>query len=533
MSTTSDRTPKTVKINQRHGWQRIFGGTRTRILVWYFLLTACTTLVSILATREIFCASLRTKAEESLVREVERFQLLVNQQKRNSNQFNRNDIATLFDQFLASYVPTTNESVFALLDGQLYKSSPTSLPNLLVQNPNLVKELAQLNQTKHTRLVTPNGPIRYMAEPIATSTGTRGVLVAVYDSTPKYQTNQETIVLLIQVTMVVLVLFSWLAWITAGRVLSPLRLLTQTARSITESDMTQRIPVQGADEIAELSITFNEMLDRLQLAFASQQEFLKDASHELRTPITVIQGHLELLNYHPERQQEAIALVMDELEGMNRLVNDLLVLAKAERPDFLRLKPEELDWLTEELYFKARALANRDWRLESKGLSPVVVDRQRFTQAVMNLVQNAIRHTKEGDTITLGSSVRDGYAYFWVRDTGEGIAPEDRERIFERFVRATHQDDSSEGVGLGLAIVKAIAQAHSGWVELSSHLGVGSTFILVIPLVSPQDVAADEPDSHRRRQPSYHRLFGSRTTNSWVHYIGGKEWSRSRSDGEQ
>jgi len=130
-----------------------------------------------------------------------------------------------------------------------------------------------------------------------------------------------------------------------------------------------------------------------------------------------------MLKYHPDRQQETIALVMDELNRMSRLVNDLLLLAKAERADFLNPKLEELDWLTEELYLKARALESRDWRLESKGLSPIVVDRQRLTQAVMNLVQNAVRHTHNGDTITLGSSVRDECAYIWVR---EGIAPEDQ-----------------------------------------------------------------------------------------------------------
>lgn len=109
-------------------------------------------------------------------------------------------------------------------------------------------------------------------------------------------------------TIVVLILFTLLAWVTTGRILSPLRLLTKTAQSITESDMAQRISVKGADEIAELTLTFNEMLDRLQFAFDSQQTFLKDVSHELRTPITVIQGHLEMLKYQPEKQGETIAL---------------------------------------------------------------------------------------------------------------------------------------------------------------------------------------------------------------------------------
>jgi len=113
--------------------------------------------------------------------------------------------------------------------------------------------------------------------------GDRGTIVAIHDATADYQAGTSAIVLVIQV-MGRLVIFSLLAWVTAGRVLSPLRLLTKTAQSITESDMTRRIPVKGSDEIAELTTTFNEMLARLQFVFDSQREFLKDASHELRTP---------------------------------------------------------------------------------------------------------------------------------------------------------------------------------------------------------------------------------------------------------
>ena len=518
---TSSTCPQTIArtyLNQLRGWHRAFSGIRPRILVWYCLLTTCATLASILVTRQIFCDRLERRAEDSLVQEVRRFQHLVNQQ--DLEQPEGDEVVVLFNQFLSSYVPRRNEFVFTLLGGQLYKSSQTSTSDFLEKNPNLLKEWGWLNEQERGKVGTSKGDIFYVAQPIKSGGVTRGVLIAVHDSTADYQTGTDAIALVIQVTIVVLVLFSLLAWVTAGRVLSPLRSVTETARSISESDMTQRLTVQGNDEIAELTMTFNEMLDRLQFAFTSQQEFLKDATHELRTPITVIQGHLELLSYNPQKQQETIALVIDELDRMNRLVNDLLLLAKAERPDFLNSKPEELDWLTEELYFKAKAIANRDWRLESKGLSPVVVDRQRLTQAVMNLVQNAVRHTQEGDTITLGSTIRDGYVYFWVRDTGEGIAPEDQKRIFERFVRATKDDFYREGAGLGLSIVEAIAQAHSGWVELSSSLGFGSTFTIVLPLLSAQEDAVDEPDSHRRRQSPHYRLSGNRIAGSRIHYSG-------------
>jgi signal transduction histidine kinase len=516
---TGNKKSELTKSKRKHSWRQVFKGVRFRILVWYFLLTACTTSASILVTRQIFCGLLEKRSEEALVAEVGKFNRVVEKKTVNVNQISEDKVAALFKKVLSLYVPARNEFMFTLVDGQLIGSSQTPLPEFLRHNPQLVTEWANLQNYVKREVVTQKSSIFYVASPIKIAGETKGVVVAVRDATTDYQAGTQMIILVIEVTIVVLTLFFGIAWITTGRVLAPLRRVTETARSITESDMTQRISVQGSDEIAELTLTFNEMLDRLQSAFDNQQEFLKDAGHELRTPITVIQGHLELLNYRPERQAETIKLVMDELSRMNRLVNDLLLLAKSDRPDFLNPKPEELDWLTEELYLKARAIANRDWRLESKGLSPVVVDRGRLTQAVMNLIQNAVRHTQEGNTITLGSAVRNDYAYFWVRDTGEGIAPEDRERIFERFARATNSDRYSEGegAGLGLSIVHAIAQAHNGWVELDSTLGVGSTFTMVFPIVSTSEVPQDdESNSDCRRQPPHRRVSRSRIADARI-----------------
>ena len=127
------------------------------------------------------------------------------------------------------------------------------------------------------------------------------------------------------------------AWLIAGRVLAPVRELEETARSITESDLTHRLVVKGDDELARLAATFNAMLDRVASAFRSQRQFIDDAGHELRTPITVIRGHLELLGDDPAERAEVRTIMIDELDRMSRMVNDLLLLARAERPDFLRL----------------------------------------------------------------------------------------------------------------------------------------------------------------------------------------------------
>jgi signal transduction histidine kinase len=242
--------------------------------------------------------------------------------------------------------------------------------------------------------------------------------------------------------------------------------------------------------------TFNTMLDRLEAIFKSEREFVQDTSHELRDPITICRGHLELLSDDPEEQRETIALVVDELDRMARIVGDLQVLADAEQPDFLRPELVQLALFSHDLAVKASALAPRQWRLDESGDVLFRADRHRLTEAVMNLAHNAVQHTRPGDTIAVGSALRDGEVRIWVRDTGAGIPVADRARIFERFTRGTNARRRYRGSGLGLALVKAIAEAHRGRVELESRIGEGSTFTIAIPL-GLDDGATGEPNPDR------------------------------------
>jgi signal transduction histidine kinase len=163
---------------------------------------------------------------------------------------------------------------------------------------------------------------------------------------------------------------------------------------------------------------------------------------------------------------------------MSRFVDDLLLLVKAPRPDFLRTGPVDLDLFTHDLFAKVRSLGDRDWRLDGAGIGIVDADEQRLTQALMNLAENAVAQTGPGDAIWLGSSLVGSAARLWVRDEGPGIDQADRERIFDRGERG---EGGGDGTGLGLSIVEAIADAHGGWVELDSSPGIGSTFTIVIP----------------------------------------------------
>jgi two-component system OmpR family sensor kinase len=232
------------------------------------------------------------------------------------------------------------------------------------------------------------------------------------------------------------------------------------------------------------------MLDRLERAFGAQRRLVDDAGHELKTPLTIVRGHLELLEDDPEPRRETIALVVDELDRMGRIIDDLLLLAKHEQPDFLDLATVEVGMLTDELEAKLRALSDGAWIVESRGRGVIVADRHRLTQAMVQLGQNAVRHGGDGAPIAVGSAVSNGEARFWIRDAGRGIDVGDQARIFERFRRGTGLP-RQEGAGLGLAIVKAIAEAHHGRVELKSRPGAGATFTLVVPV--------DQPDSESTR----------------------------------
>ncbi len=384
--------------------------------------------------------------------------------------------------FLARNVPSEGEAFFTFVDGRPYVSTEGAPVRAAA---GARARLGAITATSRGEVVTADGDVRYLAVPVSVGERRRGVFVVAVNLGQERREVTEAVRVAAGVALAVLLAASALAWVIAGRVLAPLRTLRATAQSITETDFTRRIEVDGTDEIAELGRTFNAMLDRLESAFASQKALVSDAGHELRTPITIIRGHLELLGDDPDERRETVALVTDELDRMARFVEDLLLLARAEQGDFLLPGPLDLDVLTDEVFAKATALAPRDWKLSSTGTGRMSADRQRLTQAVVQLAQNAVQHTGPDDRIALGSALAEGEARLWVADSGPGIPPADRDRIFDRFHRAGDGRRRSDGAGLGLAIVRAIAEAHGGRVELDSREGAGSTFTLVIPAERP------------------------------------------------
>jgi signal transduction histidine kinase len=461
-------------------WRTLMGSARLRILGWYVVLLVAATVASVLVLRHVLVRDLDEEVQSSLVQEAEELRALAGGRDPETGEPFGEDVAAIFDTFLHRNIPNEGEALFTFVDGRFYRASEP-VPHRLQRDRDLVREWTELRSTRRDALDTPAGRARYIAVPLRFGDETRGVFVVANFVAGERAEVDHAIRVATAVSVSVLVLASVGAWLVAGRVLAPVRVLTKTARSITETDFTQRIPVRGSDEIAELTTTFNGMLERLEAAFATQRAFVDDAAHELRTPITIIRGHLELMGDDPEERRETLALVQDELGRMTRMVDDLVLLAKSERPGFLEPERVDVAAFTRELHGKVFTLAGRDWRLERAAPVTVMADRQRLTQALTNLAANAAQHTDEGDTIAVGSESTRDEVRIWVRDTGAGIDPAEQERIFERFARATNGRRRSDGAGLGLAIVRAIATAHGGRVELHSRVGAGATFTVVIP----------------------------------------------------
>jgi signal transduction histidine kinase len=467
---------------------KIFASVRTRVLVGCLLLMSFSALTSIFFVRRILYERLEERIEKELQRVSGEFTKHVRETKPRLGQSSTQYPAALFEKFINREV-MRDKYYLLLVDGRVYQTSERKLTHNFHLEPARLDRLSKLtaHESEEIELCT-NSIIYYRAVPIDLPTGQKGVFISMFDATGECEEINEAMMVIIEVTLAVFAISAISAWIDTRRILQPLHLLTDKARQITDTDLRERIPVRGRDEIADLTVTFNEMLDRLQAAFNSQKEFFNHAGHELRTPLTIIRVNLEMLSDDPQERQATIALVTDELDRMSRYVNDMILLAKSEQPDFLMLETVNLSNFTKEIYTKATALGDRNWELEYIGIGNIVCDRHRLTQVIMNLSQNAVQQTKSGDRIAIGSVMKNGKARFWVRDTGPGIDPRAHQIIFDRFIRCPDARKRFEGMGLGLAIVKAIVDAHGGRIHLVSELERGSKFTVQIPIDPPQSV---------------------------------------------
>jgi two-component system, OmpR family, sensor kinase len=289
------------------------------------------------------------------------------------------------------------------------------------------------------------------------------------------------------------------AYLLARAALSPVEAVVVSARGIGAGDLSKRLPVgRPKDEVGRLTATINDLLSHLEAAFArreealvSQRRFVADASHQLRTPLTSIEGYARMLRAwgldDPETAREGAEAIHRESRHMRKLVEDLLALARGDERAPLRLGLHDLDALAAAAVAAADVAAGGRPSVRhvlAEGPVRARFDRERVEQAVAILLDNAVKYTAEWGKVAVSTARRDGGVVLEVSDTGKGIPEEDLPYVFERFYRA-EETRAARGAGLGLSIARQIAEAHGGSLSVESEAGAGSTFTLLLPRNGP------------------------------------------------
>ena len=464
------------------------------------LVVAVALAASVIALRQVLLADVDRRIDASLEQEANEFTVFLDEQERDPGESPQDFALRVLERYLRISVTDPDESMTVIEGGSVRFLTPEAPASIGAA----VDEIAASSTSEVLDVETDAGDARVLTQPVLSSEGEvlATLAIAWFPEDARGRVD-DTIADAALVAAMALALSALLAWVVAGRLLRPVGMLADTARQISETDLDRRLPVQGSDEIASLIGSFNSMVDRLQDSLSTQRRFLDDAGHELRTPITIIQGHLELAGDDATAFADSREVVLAELARMNRIVDDLLTLARAERLDFLDRHPVDLDEFTERVLDRARSLGEHDWHLDGVGVGVVEADADRLLQAMLNLVANAVRHTPAGGRISIGSRVSSARFELWVADAGEGIDPADHARIFDRFARPTETRSPGGSAGLGLSIVRAVAEAHGGDVRVDSTLGHGATFTIRIPLDGAGGAtSAPEPAEGPATRPS-------------------------------
>ncbi|MBI1911928.1 MAG: HAMP domain-containing protein [Deltaproteobacteria bacterium] len=287
------------------------------------------------------------------------------------------------------------------------------------------------------------------------------------------------------------VIASAVGWFLARKALKPVSEITNTARRIGAENLNERINIAvPQDEIGKLASTINEMIMRLEKSFRQIQQFTADASHELKTPLTILKGEMEIAlrsKDDVEFMKETLRSSLEEIDRMNYIVKNLLDLAKMDMESgALPKEIVKLDKVLADRFEQLRRLAlDSGIRMAILRSKPLIVcgDPVRLSQLLFNLMDNALKYTPKGGEVELTLDDEDGKAVFRVRDSGVGISKEDLPYIFDRFYRVDKVRSSKVGgAGLGLSICKEIAESHGGTLDVQSTLGSGSTFTARLPL---------------------------------------------------
>lgn len=399
------------------------------------------------------------------------------------------DFTTLSDYLEAvieRVTPARNEGSVAVIDGDVRFRPATVTGQNIADDEGLIADAIDKTRAADTTVTatyrSDGAMLRYIAVPVTIDgSDGEGLYIRAIDLDAELAPVTTAITTYIVAGLGVLAAIAIVGWFVAGRLLSPIRRLRETADSITLDDLSPRLAAEGNDDIADLSRTVNSMLDRLEGSVDVQRQLLDDVRHELKTPITIVRGHLEMMDPNDAADVETTREIgIAELDRMTRLVNDIDLLATVEGEAY-SMESVDLAALTSRVGELVTVIPDHSWTVSVRADGEIIADPDRLLQAWLQLADNASKYTPPGSPIEIGSALDEAGARLWVCDHGPGIPPAFRHRIFRRFDRANGKRTVG-GSGLGLAIVDAITKAHGGRCAVVDTPGGGATFVIQLPL---------------------------------------------------
>jgi two-component system, OmpR family, sensor kinase len=471
-------------------------GIQLRLVLAISAVSIGAVAASFFALHETTAANLRSRIDRELNEQYEEFQQRVLRQRGVRTPA---DLGRTSDRFLADqrYHP----------EARIFLISPRGAPPVTNQERIVGEELAESHSGGgesgeagtggivatgnglSTISTDETGKLRVLTEPITVNGLELGTFRVADPLTSVDQALSSLRTRFIAVGIGALLVSVAIAIWLANVISRPLRRMAAVASAVDSGDLSHRIDYGGDDEVGVLAESFNHMMDRLEEGFRREREFVSDASHELRSPLTVLRGRIEQL---ADRAGDPAAVsteaeeLMREVRRMERLTDDMLTLAKAERGSLLERRRIPLDDFVEDLRRDLPLLGPRNYRVESSLHGNLHADPDRLAQVLRNLVTNAVRYTSPDGRIDVSISSDDGVALFAVTDDGTGIEPHELGRIFDRFHRTDEGRGRAEGgSGLGLAIARAIVEAHGGSIAAESAPGDGATIRFSIPGYRP------------------------------------------------
>ncbi len=465
---------------------------RTRITIWYTCLLTVILLIVGGAAFELLSYSLTNEMDKVL----DKVAKVLIQRDQSELAASNTDQVTEIDQAIHHFPVFRHEDhYFHMRDSFGDIDEHRSLPS--AEKLPLSKEAYDNAMRGRSSFETVEGlgeyPVRILTMPIMESNRMVN-LVQVGMSLRRIDETRVRFLLIMAVVLPLgLVLAASGGWLLAHRALRPVDRMTDTARRISAEHLSQRVDETGTgDELDNLAKTLNQMLTHLDAAFSQIRRFSADASHELQTPLTILKGELEVVlrsTRTPEEYRATIESALEEVDRIARLVEGLLLLARAEA-GVLKMDRQEVDLtqVLEEVYHRFKPLADAHGiELRFGAIEPFHIrgDREGLQSMISNLVDNAIKYTGAEGRVTISLQYDSRWASILVSDTGNGIPIEEQKHIFQAFYRTSEARALAEqGTGLGLSIAQSITLAHGGTIQVESVPGQGSLFRVSIPIVS-------------------------------------------------